>query len=150
MSRLVFYHPSPEWDGLARVYVEIGRALAARGVTVGMACPAGSAVASGSTSLDLLPVEDRGSWFSDGIKFSATLREYGSDAVVVASDDEQLLAAWAVRRAGRGAVFRRMRTGVAAPVTVRTRLAVRLAPTWFVHSSTADAKASEPVMSRKS
>ncbi|MDZ7631375.1 MAG: glycosyltransferase family 4 protein [Gemmatimonadaceae bacterium] len=145
MSRLVFYHPSPDWDGLARVYVEIGRALAARGVSVAMACPDNSVVAAARGPLDLLTVEDRGAWFSDGIRFSATLREYGSDAVVVAGDDEQLLAAWAVRRAGRGAVFRRMRTGVAAPVTVRTRLAVRLAPTWFVHSSAGDAQASEPV-----
>lgn len=145
MSRLVFYHPSPEWDGLARVYLEVGKALAARGVTVAMACPGASLVASACGALDILPVDDRGSWFADGIRLSGTLREYGTDAVVVAGDEAHLMAAWAVRRAGRGSVFRRMRTGVATPVTVKTRLAVRLAPTWFVHSSTAEARASEPV-----
>jgi Glycosyl transferases group 1 len=145
MSRLVFFHPSPEWDGLARVYVEVGKALAARGVTVAMACPPASAVASGAGVLEILPVEDRGAWFSDGIRFSTLLREYGSDAVVVAGDEAHLQAALAVRRAGRGAVFRRMRTGVATPITIKTRLAVRLAPTWFVHSSAADASASEPL-----
>ena len=46
MSRLVFYHPAPEWDGLARVYLEVGKALAARGVTVAIACPEGSHVAA--------------------------------------------------------------------------------------------------------
>ncbi len=145
MSRLVFFHPSPTWGGLARVYLEIGRALAARGVTVAVACPAGSVVASGFGALDILPFEDRGAWFSDGIRLSAMLREYGSDAVVVAGDEPHMMAAWAVRRSGRGAVLRRMRTGIATPVTVKTRLAVRLAPTWFVHSSAAEAKASEPV-----
>ncbi len=145
MSRLVFFHPSPEWDGLARVYVEIGKALAARAVTVAIVCPGGSPVALGCSPLDILPFDDRGSWFSDGIRLSQTLRDFGSDAVVVAGDEAHLLAAWAVRRSGRGAVFRRMRTGVASPVTLKTRLAVRLAPTWFVHSSQGDAKASEPV-----
>ncbi len=145
MSRLVFFHPSPEWDGLARVYAEIGTALAARGVSVAMVCPPGSAVASGGGILDILPFEDRGAWFGDGIRLGSLLREFGSDAVVVAGDQAQLMAAWAVRRAGRGAVFRRMRTGVASPVTMTTRLAVRLAPTWFVHSSAADSKAAEPV-----
>lgn len=145
MSRLVFFHPSPEWDGLARVYAEIGTALAARGVSVAMVCPAGSTVASGCGILDILPFEDRGAWFGDGIRLGTLLREYGSDAVVVAGDQAQLMAAWATRRAGRGAVFRRMRTGVASPITMTTRLAVRLAPTWFVHSSAADSRAAEPV-----
>jgi glycosyltransferase involved in cell wall biosynthesis len=145
MSRIVFYHPSPDWDGLARVYLEVGKALAARAVAVAVACPAFSDVAAACGLLDVLPVDDRGSWFADGARLSTTLREYGSDAIVVAGDDAQLTAAWAVRRFGRGAVFRRMRTGVASPVTLRTRAAVRLAPTWFVHSSAAEAKASEPV-----
>lgn len=145
MSRLVFFHPAPEWDGLARVYVEVGRALAARGVTVAVACPPGSAVAAGSAPLETLFFEDRGAWFGDGIRLSATLRDYSCDAVVVAGDEAHLCAAWAVRRAGRGAVFRRVRTGIATGITLKTRLAVRLAPTWFVHSSAAEAKASAPL-----
>jgi glycosyltransferase involved in cell wall biosynthesis len=145
VSRLVFYHPAPEWSGLSRVYLEMGRALRARGVEVALACPSPSDVATVSTELPVLPIVDRGAWFSDGVRFAATLREFAADAVVVADDDPHLVAAWAVRRSGRGAVFRRMRTGVAAPVTVKTRLAVRLAPTWFIHSSAADASASEPV-----
>ena len=145
MSRIVFYHPSPTWDGLARVYLEVGKALAARAVAVAVACPAFSDVADACGLLDILPIEERGTWFADGVRLSATLREYGSDAIVVAGDDAQLTAAWAVRRLGRGAVFRRMRTGIATPVTVKTRLAVRLAPTWFVHSSQAEARASEPL-----
>ncbi len=145
MSRLVFYHPAPEWDGLARVYLEVGKALAARGVTVAMACPEQSEVEAACGSIETLAVDDRGSWMTNRARLSGILREFGSDAVVVAGDDAHLLAAWAANRANRGAVFRRMRTGVATPVTVRTKLAVRLAPTWFVHSSAAEAKASEPV-----
>lgn len=145
MSRIVFYHPAPKWDGLARVYLEVGKALAARGVTVAIACPQGSDVAAACDVLEQLSVEDRDAWFSDGLRLAAALREFMSDAIVVAGDDAQLLAAWAVRRSGRGSVFRRMRTGIASPVTVKTRLAVRLAPTWFVHSSQAESRASEPM-----
>jgi glycosyltransferase involved in cell wall biosynthesis len=145
MSRLVLYHPSPDWDGLARVYLEVGKALAARGVTVAVACPDDSDVKAACGLLDHLSVDARGAWFSDGLRLSATLREFGSDAIVVAGDDAHLMAAWAVNRARRGAVFRRMRTGIAAPVTVRTQVAVRMAPTWFVHSSQAEARASEPL-----
>jgi glycosyltransferase involved in cell wall biosynthesis len=145
MSRLVFYHPAPEWDGLARVYLEVGKALAARGVTVAIACPEGSDVSVACSLLEHLNVEERGARFADSARLAVTLREFVCDAIVVAGDDAHLLAAWAVRRAGRGAVFRRMRTGIASPVTVKTRIAVRLAPTWFVHSSQAEARASEPL-----
>ena len=113
MSRIVFYHPAPEWDGLARVYLEVGKALAARAVTVALACPEESDVAAACGVFEILPVQTRGSWFSDGIRLSATLREFVCDAIVVAGDDAQLLAAWAIRRSRRGAVFRRMRTGIA-------------------------------------
>ncbi len=145
MSRIVFYHPAPEWDGLARVYLEVGKALAARAVTVAIACPDESDVAAACGVFEILPVENRGTWFSGGNRLAATLREFVCDAIVVAGDDAQLLAAWAIRRSKRGAVFRRMRTGIASPVTLKTRLAVRLAPTWFVHSSQAEARASEPM-----
>ena len=145
MSRIVFFHASPEWDGLARVYLEMGKALAARGVTVGIVCPPASPVAEACRALDVLPFAERGSWFADGLRLALLLREYGCDALMVADEEEHLLAAWAVRRSGRGAVLRRIRTGVAADVTFRTRLAVRLAPTWFVHSSATEAEASEPV-----
>ena len=145
MSRIVFYHPAPEWGGLARVYLEVGKALAARGVTAAIACPTGSDVYQACEVLERLPVDNRGSWFSDGLRLAATLREFVCDAIVVAGDDAQLLAAWAIRRSGRGAVFRRMRTGIAAPVTLKTRVAVRLAPTWFVYSSQAESRASEPL-----
>lgn len=145
MSRVVFFHPSPEWDSLARVYLETGKALAARGVTVGIACPAGSPVAAACAVFDRLPFDDRGAWFSDGLRLAPLLRDYGCDATIVAGDDAHLVAAWAVRRSGRGAVLRRIGSGTEAPVTVRTRLAVRLAPTWFIHSTATEAQASEPV-----
>ncbi|HYW51004.1 MAG TPA: glycosyltransferase [Gemmatimonadaceae bacterium] len=145
MSRVVFFHPSPEWDSLARVYLETGKALAARGVTVGIACPAGSPVAAACAVFDQLPFDDRGSWFSDGLRLATQLRDYGCDATIVAGDDAQLVAAWAVRRSGRGAVLRRIGSGAVAPVTMRTRLAVRLAPTWFIHGTATEAQASEPV-----
>ncbi len=145
MSQIAFFHPSPEWDGLARVYLEIGKALSARGIVTAIICPPESAVASACAAMDVLPFEQRGSWFADGIRLSVILREYGCDALMVAGEVEHLLAAWAVRRSGRGAVLRRMGTGVTAELTIKTRLAVRLAPTWFVHSSSAEAKASEPV-----
>lgn len=145
MSRIAFFHPSPAWDGLARVFLETGKALAARGTTAALICPPASEVATACAALDVLPFEPRGSWFADGLRLSLTLREYGCDALMVAGEDEHLLAAWAVRRAGRGAVLRRMRTGASGALHLRTRLAVRLAPTWFVHTSPADAQASEPV-----
>ncbi|MCC7054040.1 MAG: glycosyltransferase family 4 protein [Gemmatimonadaceae bacterium] len=146
MKQIMFFHPSPEWDGLARVFVEAGHALAARGVTVGIACPPASDVASGCTAFDLLPFEPRESWFGDTMRFATMVREFRANTVVVAGDEAHALAAWALRRNGRGtAVLRRMPTGIVSPVTFRTRLAVRLAPTWFMHSSAAEATASAPV-----
>ena len=145
MSRLVFFHPSPLWDGVARVYVEIGRALAARGVTAAMVCPGGSTVASACTGLEVLPFDARGAWLSDARRLGVLLREYGADAVMVANESQQLQAAVAVRRSGRGVVLRRMMADAASALTFRTRLAVRMAPTWFVHSSAADARAAAPV-----
>ena len=145
MKQLVFFHPEAAWDGLARVYVEAGRALAARGHKVAVACPPASEVAAGCGSLDLLPFETRDSWLADTMRVATMLKEYRANVVVVAGDDAHVLAAWALRRNGRGALIRRMPTGVVTPATLRTRLAVRLAPTWFMHSSAAEAKASEPV-----
>jgi len=145
MSRLIFYHPLPDWGGLARVYVELGKALAGRGATVAVVCPGGSSVAEGCRGLDVIPFDDRGAWLSDGNRLAGVLREFSADAVCVAHDDPHLTVAWAVRRSGRGAVLRRVPTGAEAEVSLGTRLAVRLAPTWFVHTSAAEAKASEPV-----
>ena len=145
MSCIAFLHPSPAWDGLARVYLEMGRALTARGITAGIVCPPDSPVASACGALDLLPFEMRGSWLADGTRLSLVLRQYGCDALMVAGEDEHLLAALAVRRSGRGAVLRRIRAGTTSDLTIKTRLAVRLAPTWFVHSSSTEAQASEPL-----
>jgi glycosyltransferase involved in cell wall biosynthesis len=145
MNRIVFYHPSADWAGLARVYLEMGLALKARGVEVAIACPSPSVVATVCSALTVLPFVETNSWFSDGSRLATILRDFEADAVVVADDEPNLVAAWGVRRSGRGAVLRRMRTGISSPVTLKTRLAVRLAPTWFVHSSAADATASEPV-----
>ena len=145
MSRVVFFHPTPEWDALARLYLETGRALTSRGVTVGIACPAASPVAQALGTFDLLPFDDRGSWFYDGLRLGAVLRDYGCDALLVADDDAHLVAAWAVRRSGRGAVLRRIGGAMSTAVSMRTRLAVRLAPTWFIHSSGAEAQATQPV-----
>lgn len=145
MTRVVLYHPDAHWSALARVYLEMGRALSTRGVTVAMACPAVSDVASAAMPLEILPVSPRGSWWADGTRLGQLLRDYGADAVVAADDEAQLVAAWAVRRAGRGVVIRRMREGVTVPETVSARLAVRLAPTWFMHSAEADAAVDMPV-----
>lgn len=145
MSAIAFYHPSPQWDGLARVYLEVGKALAARGVTTAIVCTPESSVADACSALSVLPFLESGSWYADGRRLGLLLRDFGCDAMVVAGEDEHLMAALAVRRSGRGAVLRRMRTGVVSNVTLKTRLAVRLAPTWFVHSSNTDAYASQPL-----
>lgn len=145
MSRIAFFHPSPAWDGQARVHLEIGKALAARGVAVAIICPPASDVAAASAALDVLPFGRSGSWLTDASRLAATLREFSGDALMVSGEDDHLLAALALRRSGRGAVLRRMRTGVTTDLTIKTRLAVRLAPTWFVHSSSAEAQASTPL-----
>ena len=145
MSGIAFLHASPEWDGLARVYLEIGKALAARGIVATIICPPGSPVASACAALEVVPFEPRGSWFSDGLRLGVILREHACDALMVAGEKEHLLAAWGVRRSGRGAVLRRMQAGATSDLTMTTRLAVRLAPTWFVHGTSTEAQAAEPV-----
>jgi len=145
MSRLVFFHPDPLWDGLSRLYVELARALRARGVTVAIACPPASPMASAVGDLDVLPFESRAAWVSDTLRFATTLREFKADAVLVSDDAPHRMAAWALRRNGRGIVLRRMRSAVATPITLGTRIAVRIVPTWFMHSSGTEAKAAQPV-----
>ncbi len=145
MTRLVFFHPDPQWDGLSRLYLELARALGSRGVTVAVACPPDAPVATALGDLDVLPFVARGSWIGDMLRFATTLREFRADAVLVSDDAPHLMAAWALRRNGRGIVLRRMRSGVATPITTFTRVAVRIVPTWFMHSSTAEAQAAEPV-----
>lgn len=145
MKQLVFHHPSPAWDGLARVFLETGRALQARGVQVGMVCPPASDVAAACDGFDLLPFEPRGSWYSDGKRLAVVLKDYRAHVIVVTGDDAHLVAARAINRNGRGAVIRRMPTGATDPITLAARYATWLAPTWFMHSSAAEATAAQPL-----
>jgi glycosyltransferase involved in cell wall biosynthesis len=146
MSRVVLYHPHSSWSGTGRVALELARGLQARGHQVRLACPGGSDTgqAVAAMGVPLLHAERYGTWVAEAERLASALREESADAVIVSDDRDQFVASWAVRRIGTGAVFRRMRTGVPTPSGMRVRVATKLAPTWYVHTSTADARAAGP------
>jgi glycosyltransferase involved in cell wall biosynthesis len=143
---IVLYHPHAAWTGSGRVALELARGLIASGHDVRLACPGGSesgrAVAAAGVSL--LHAERFGTWVAEAERLASALREQTADAVIVTDDRDQFVAAWAVRRVGYGAVLRRMRTGARTPSGLRVRVAMRMAPTWYVHTSAADARAAGP------
>jgi hypothetical protein len=148
MTRVVAVPPSGAWSVEARVLLELLRGLSRHGVGVGVAAARGTAVAQGATSMALPLVEhDAGDagWLRAGARLAELARANDVDAFLVADAVTQLAAARAVRSTGRGVVLRRLPTGVAQAASTRTRIATRLAPTWFVHGTAADAEASARV-----
>lgn len=111
--RLAFVHSVSEWNGRARVFAIVARALAERGHECWFLAPAGSeaamqAVERGVRTLALPPGE--GSWRMSRALRSLLLPDF-VDALFVHDDVEQLAATLAARSARRGMVVRRIGAG---------------------------------------
>ena len=104
-----FYLTDSHWSGRARAFADAARALDGRGVQCTIVCAHGELAAAlracGHEVVAFRPASGvlRSAWH-----LSALLRSRDIDVVFVHQEREQLVAALAVRTAGRGAVIRRV------------------------------------------
>lgn len=134
------------WSGAARAFADGATLLAARGYETCLVAPAGSEterclLAAGH---DVIGVAMDGGWLRAGWRLRRVIASRLTEVVFVHDDREHLVAAAAVRFAGRGAVVRR--TGAGARLTIGRdgRLAMRLAATGFVFAHPDDLRGHEP------
>jgi hypothetical protein len=108
--RVCFHHAGMEWSGSARAFAEAARALGSRGYEVTMACREGTDVERrwSAAGLDVIPLTATRSLWRAAWELRGVLRSRFVEAVFVHTELEQLVAAAAVRLAGRGAVVRRV------------------------------------------
>lgn len=135
--RALFVSTATAWEGGARVFATVARALAERGHDTWFAAPAGceaatQAVARG-TQVIALPA--RRSARGDAKRMRDQLPRDFVDVVFVHDDREQLAATFAIRGAKRGGVVRRMAAGGALELTWRGRRAERLLPARHLYTS---------------
>jgi glycosyltransferase involved in cell wall biosynthesis len=131
--RALFYHAAPDWTGSARVFAAAARNFAERGHHVTYVCPPESAVEAqvGREGYDVVPLDAGG----DSGDLARVMREHRVEVTYVHSEAEHWAAAMASRRAGRGGVVRRAGAGCRLATGVRTRTAMRLAPTALLFTS---------------
>ena len=144
--RVCFLVEGAAWTGGARAFAEAARALAARGYDVTMACGAGTEVERRcrSAGLDVILLKGtasrgRAAWGLHGV-----LKSRFVEVVFVHSEREQLVAAAAVRLAGRGAVVRRVPPQGRLTFGSEATLASRLAATGFLFAFADDQRAAKP------
>jgi hypothetical protein len=144
--RVCFLDEGAEWSGSARAFAEAARALGTRGYDVTMAGREGSAVGRRwrEAGLNVLPLPATGSRWRAAWALRGVLDSRFVEVVFVHSEHEQLVAAVAVRLAGRGAVVRRVPPYGRLTVGAEARLAGRLAATGFLFAFSEDLRAAQP------
>ena len=132
--RALFYNHSPEWTGSARVFAAAARTLAERGHQITYACPPESAVEAQVTrdGYDVAAVDEGG---GDPGRLARVMRENFIEVTYVHSEREHWSAAVATRRAGRGGIVRRNCAGCRLATGMRTRTAMRVAPSALLFTS---------------
>lgn len=135
--RLVFVRMTPAWDGQARVFAHVARALGERGHECWLMAPAGSEVAIQAVERGVkvlaLP-QGKGAWRTSRVMRSLLPADF-ADAVFVHDDAEHLAAALAVRSAGRGIVVRRVGAGESLALGWRGTRAEQLAATRYLYTT---------------
>lgn len=146
--RALFYHAASEWSGSARVFTDAARLLGERGYQVTVACRGESAVEQrvASLGLEVEPVDTPALWFAESQRLRTVLNERFVEVVFVHTEREHLVAAMATRLAERGAVVRRTPAGGRLTLGVRGgRLAMRLAASGFLFTTTGELQSAPPV-----
>lgn len=135
--RVLFMHAAPEWDGRARVFAIVARALADRGYDTWVAAPAGSEVSTQvvAAGINLLALPHRRGTVADTRQLRALLPRDFVDVAFVHSEHEHLVAALAARWAGHGMVVRRVAAGERLTIGWRSRRADSLTPTRLLYTS---------------
>ncbi len=139
---VLFYHASPAWTGGARVFVAAARGMAPEGDRATYACPAPGLIAerAAAAGCDVAPIDPAASVPVACWSLRRVLAHRLVEAVFVQTEREHLIAALAIRLAGRGGVVRRTPVGARLETGTDTRLALRLASSGFVFASAADAQ----------
>ena len=148
--RVLFFHSGREWSGTARVLAEAATGLAARGLQVTFVCRPGSAVEErlSATGYDIIPLDMDGSWRSVAWRLRKVITEKFVEVVVVHTAEEHLVAAAAVRAAGRGAVVRRTPAGARLEADGPTKWASRFASSGFIFTSNGEMQSAPQMRNR--
>lgn len=148
--RVLFFHSGREWSGSARVLAEAATGLAARGLQVTFVCRPGSAVEERLSAIgyDIIPLDMDGSWRTVAWRLKRVIAEKFVEVVVVHTAEEHLVAAAAVRAAGRGAVVRRTSAGGRLEADAPTKWASRFASSGFIFTSAGEMQSAPPMRNR--
>ena len=133
--RVLFHYAAAHWSGRARVIAESARLLTDRGARVVVTCRPDSIPEQRFGALAdvaLRTVEEGGGWLDESARLGRVLRDEFSEALVVHTAREHLVAAAALRRSERGAVLRRVPIGEVLRVGSAERTAAFLATSGFV------------------
>ncbi|MBK8646445.1 MAG: glycosyltransferase [Gemmatimonadetes bacterium] len=135
--RALFLSGATAWEGGARVFATVARALAERGHDTWFAAPAGceAAAQAAARGTQVVALPARRSARGDAKRLREQLPRDFVDVVFVHDDREQLAATFAVRGAKRGGVVRRVPAGAKLELTWRGRRAERLLPARHLYTS---------------
>lgn len=135
--RALFVSGATAWEGGARVFATVARALAERGHDTWFAAPAGCEAASQAVArgAQVIGLPERRSARGDAKRLREQLPRDFVDVVFVHDDREQLAATFAIRGAKRGGVVRRIAAGGTLELTWRGRRAERLLPARHLYTS---------------
>lgn len=140
--RALFYSTDASWTGRARAFAAAARGLHERGYQVTYVCREEGFVAHAlaSAPYEVVPLDEERSVRAAAARLAPIIRDRFSEVVFVNDESEHLAAAWAIRRAERGAVVRRVPAATRLRLGASGRLAVRLAATGFLFGEAAEAK----------
>lgn len=135
--QLLFVHSDDVWSGRTRVFVTVAHALAARGYSTALALPADSDVAriARKSQAKVLELPPRRSARVDAKALAEHVTQQRSDTVFVHGDYDHVCVAKALKRAGRGALVRRVAAGETASTSRAARRAAQLYPVRLLYTS---------------
>jgi glycosyltransferase involved in cell wall biosynthesis len=138
--RICFYHLDREWSARARIFADAAAALRGRGFEITIVCARNSEVARrfGVLGLETIVLRTDGGWLRAAWRLRSVLKRHVVEVIFAHSEFEQLAAAAAARLSDRGAVVRRVPALARITMGRDARLAMRLAATAFLFSSSHD------------
>lgn len=144
--RACFVAHGAAWSGATRAFADASAVLAARGYDTCLVAPSGSEAERclAAAGHDVIGLSPHGGWMRAAWRLRGVVSRRLSEVVFVHDDREHLIAAAAVRLAGRGAVVRRTAAGERLALGGDGRLAMRLAATGFVFAHADDMRGMAP------
>lgn len=160
--RILFLHCAREWSGTARAFAVAARGLAARGYNVTFLAEPHSSVEQSTSRMatvasriggddpvapkkDIAPFEvsafsSDGLWLGAAWRLRHLFRRWDVDVVLVHTDREHLIAAFACWLGRRGKVLRRNPAGTQLSMTATAKIARWLCDTTYLFASDVDVR----------